>query len=283
MTGVRRGVVILPEHRWEAARHIWRLAEELGFDHAWTYDHVVWRWLREKPWYGAIPTLTAAAAATSSIRLGTLVASPGLRGPVTFAKEITTLDDISGGRALCGLGAGGYGADLLRARPLSPAERAERFTEFVEVTTTLLRGGTVNDLTLVPASAVPVAVAAAGPRGMRLAALHADTWVTSGKPNGFDPAPYPETIPVLREQVRALERACDEVGRDPRSLGRLLLTGASVGGVLDSAEAFLDAEGMFTELGFTDVVVHWPRPEFPFQGTVKTLEEISGRACADAT
>ncbi|UZF76216.1 LLM class flavin-dependent oxidoreductase [Amycolatopsis mediterranei] len=283
---MRRGVVILPEDRWEIARKTWQRAEDMGFDHAWTYDHVVWRWLRDKPWFGAVPTLTAAATVTSAIRLGVLVASPGLRNPAAFAKEMTTIDDISGGRAMCGVGAGGYDADLLRAEPMSSAERAARFAEFVAVTATLLPGGSLDhrgtyytgrDLALVPASGMPLAIAAGGPRAMRLAARYADVWVTSGTPNGFDAVPYQAAVPALRAQVRALEAACAEVGREPSTLDRLLLTGASVGGVLDSAEAFSDAEGRFAELGFTDVVVHWPRPEFPFEGDVAVLESIAER------
>ena len=58
---MRLGVVILPEHPWATARDIWRRAEDLGFDHAWTYDHLAWRSLRDTTWFGAIPTLTAAA------------------------------------------------------------------------------------------------------------------------------------------------------------------------------------------------------------------------------
>src|SRR4051794_34850384 len=73
---VRHGVVILPEHGWARAQECWRLAEELGFEHAWTYDQLMWRWLRDAPWYATIPTLTAAATATATIRLGLLVANP---------------------------------------------------------------------------------------------------------------------------------------------------------------------------------------------------------------
>ena len=99
----------------------WRRAEELGFDHAWTYDHLAWRSLRDGPWFGAIPTLTAAAMVTDRIRLGTLVASPNFRHPVPFAKELMTLDDISGGRLAAGIGAGGTGWDaaMLGADPWS--------------------------------------------------------------------------------------------------------------------------------------------------------------------
>ena len=100
MRSMRFGITILPEYRWSDAAPRWRRAEELGFDHAWTYDHLSWRWLRDEPWFGVVPTLAAAAVATSRIRLGTLVANPGLRHPATFAKELMTLDDISAGRVL---------------------------------------------------------------------------------------------------------------------------------------------------------------------------------------
>ena len=110
-TEVRLGVVILPELRWQRARELWRHAEKLGFDHAWTYDHLAWRSLRDSPWFAAVPTLAAAAAHTETIRLGTLVATPNFRHPVPFAKELVALDDLCGGRFTAGLGAGGGGWD----------------------------------------------------------------------------------------------------------------------------------------------------------------------------
>ena len=85
---MRLGVCILPDLRWPEQRRLWQRAEELGFDHAWTYDHLAWRSLRNEPWFGAVPTLTAAALATSRIRIGPLVASPNYRHPVPFAKEL---------------------------------------------------------------------------------------------------------------------------------------------------------------------------------------------------
>ena len=84
---VRLGAVILPEHPWREGRAIWRRAEELGLDHAWTYDHLAWRDLAGEPWYATVPTLVAAATATSRIRVGTWVASPNFRHPVPFAKK----------------------------------------------------------------------------------------------------------------------------------------------------------------------------------------------------
>lgn len=295
---MRYGVVILPEHPWSTARANWVGAEEFGFDHAWTYDHLSWRWLRDDPWFAAVPTLTAAALATTRIRLGTLVANPGLRHPATFAKELMTLDDMSGGRIVCGIGAGGYDADALRPRTSPDAGqavpgqavpgRAARFAEFVELTDRLLRGQRVEydgahyrcqALELHPGCVqrprLPLALAAAGPDGMRLAARYADTWVTSGKPNGFEPERFDRALPTLTRQLEELTTACTTTGRDPASIDRLLLTGASVGGVLDSHGAFQDATGLFEAAGFTDLVLHWPRPEFPFQARMDVFQDIA--------
>ncbi len=77
--------VILPIYRWATeGRQVWSRAEELGFTTAYTYDHLSWRVpFRDGPWYGAVPTLTAAAGATSRIRLGTLVTSVKPRSRIT--------------------------------------------------------------------------------------------------------------------------------------------------------------------------------------------------------
>lgn len=101
----RLSTVILPIDRWhEGGRAKWRAAEELGFHAAYTYDHLSWRTFRDGPWFGALPTLTAAATATERLRLGTLVTSPNFRHPVTLAKELISLDDVSGGRITLGIG-----------------------------------------------------------------------------------------------------------------------------------------------------------------------------------
>src|SRR4029453_6190546 len=99
---LRVGVLILPEHPWRESCLRWQRAEELGFDPAWTSDHLPWRGHRDLSWFSANPTLTAAAVATERIRLGTLVPSPNFRHPLTLAKEIVTLDHISGGALTLG-------------------------------------------------------------------------------------------------------------------------------------------------------------------------------------
>ena len=284
------GIQIVPEDPWRTAREKWRQAEQLGFDHAWTYDHLNWRAFRAKDWATAVPTLTAAAVETTRIKLGVLVASPNLRDPAYLAKEVTTLDDIAGGRLILGLGSGaeGFDAKMTRRVPWSRRERTERFDEYVRLTDLLLRqpvttfdgryyvADEVHSHPLCrQAPRVPFAIAAGGPRGMRLAAEYGSYWVTTGVPSRVESAPYEQALPIVRQQVEAFEKACGEVGRDPDSVARLLICGPSVGGVLASPEAFFDAAGRFAEAGITDFVVQWPRTSEPFLGKVEILEKVA--------
>src|SRR5688572_29270408 len=136
---MRFGLTILPEHRWADAAPLWRRAEDLGFDHAWTYDHLVWAGLPDSPWYGTTPTLTAAALVTRKIRLGTFVSSPNHRHPYVFLRDLLALDDISGGRVTCGLGTGGDVDSRILGDDLPLKARVSRFHEFVELLDRLLR------------------------------------------------------------------------------------------------------------------------------------------------
>jgi alkanesulfonate monooxygenase SsuD/methylene tetrahydromethanopterin reductase-like flavin-dependent oxidoreductase (luciferase family) len=287
---MRFGIQIVPEDRWQTARLKWRRAEQLGFDHAWTYDHLNWRAFRAKDWFTAVPTLTAAAVETERIGLGVLVASPNLRHPAYLAKEVTALDDISDGRLILGLGAGaeGFDATMTRRTPWGRRERTERFAEYVRLTDLLLRqpvttfdgryyvADEVHSYPLCrQRPRVPFAVAAAGPRGMRLAAEYGSYWVTTGEPNRVESAPYEQALPIVRQQVEALEKACAEADRDPATVARLLICGPSVGGVLESPAAFFDAAGRFAEAGITDFVVQWPRSSEPFSGNADVLEKVA--------
>lgn len=124
---LRLSTVILPVDRWhEGGRATWQRAEELGFHTAYTYDHLSWRTFRDGPWFGALPTLTAAATATERLRLGTLVTSPNFRHPVTLAKELISLDDVSGGRVTLGIGAAWQRLRRHRARPGGGRRRSGR-------------------------------------------------------------------------------------------------------------------------------------------------------------
>jgi alkanesulfonate monooxygenase SsuD/methylene tetrahydromethanopterin reductase-like flavin-dependent oxidoreductase (luciferase family) len=278
--------VILPEHRWWAAEPLWRMAEEYGFAHAWTYDHLGWRSLVAKPWFDAVPTLTAAATVTSTIRLGTLVASPNFRHPAHFARELTALDDISDGRLTLGIGAGGIGFDAhVLGRPELPArQRVDRFIEFVELLDQILtRDGT--DYSGEYYSAVqaqrapgcvqlprlPFVIAANGPRSMRLAARYGQGWVTTGQP-ADDLETWWRSVAEL--SLRFVDVLAEQ-GRDPSKVDRYLQVDAAPVFSMSSVDYFRDVVGRAAELGFTDVITHWPRADEPYAGKESTVEEIA--------
>jgi len=84
---MRIGLVILPTDRWREARRQWEWADDVGFATAWTYDHIRWGGMPDGPWHASVPVLAAAAAVTKRVRLGTLVATPNFRHPVTLARD----------------------------------------------------------------------------------------------------------------------------------------------------------------------------------------------------
>ncbi|GAA4910548.1 LLM class flavin-dependent oxidoreductase [Streptomyces coeruleoprunus] len=293
---LRLSTVILPVRRWhDGGRDEWTRAEELGFHAAYTYDHLSWRSFRDGPWFGAIPTLTAAAAATRRLRLGTLVTSPNFRHPVTLAKELISLDDISGGRITLGIGAGGNGFDAtaLGQEAWTPRERADRFGEFVPLLDRLLTETSVTqagthysavEARTVPGCVqsprIPFAVAATGPRGMKLAARHGQAWVTTGDPKLFESGTPEQSREALRGQIEKLGKACADAGRDAEAMEKILLTGFTPdrGTPLSSLDAFVDFAGRHIELGFTEIVIHAPIPDSDFAADPAVFERIATEA-----
>jgi alkanesulfonate monooxygenase SsuD/methylene tetrahydromethanopterin reductase-like flavin-dependent oxidoreductase (luciferase family) len=289
---LRLSTVILPVDRWhEGGRAKWQRAEELGFHAAYTYDHLSWRTFRDGPWFGALPTLTAAATATERLRLGTLVTSPNFRHPVTLAKELMSLDDVSGGRVTLGIGAGGNGFDAtaLGQEGWTPRERADRFGEFVPLLDRLLTEREVDaegtwysasEYRNVPGCVqrprLPFAVAATGPRGMRLAARYGQAWVTTGDPKLYDEGTPEQSVEALRKQVQKLDKACAELGRDATELDKVLLHGFTPdrNRPLESVDAFVDFAGRHRELGFTEIVIHWPIAGSDFGADHAVFERI---------
>lgn len=290
---LRLSTVILPVDRWhEGGRAKWQRAEELGFHAAYTYDHLSWRTFRDGPWFGALPTLTAAATATDRLRLGTLVTSPNFRHPVTLAKELISLDDISGGRITLGIGAGGNGFDAtaLGQEPWTPKERADRLGEFVPLLDRLLTEDSVthegnfysadearNIPGCVQRPRLPFAVAATGPRGLKLAAQYGQAWVTTGDPKLYEEGTPAQSDEALRGQVRKLGTACETLGRDVTELDKILLTAFTPdrSAMLDSVDAFVDFAGRHREIGFTEIVVHWPIPDSDFDADQAVFERIA--------
>jgi alkanesulfonate monooxygenase SsuD/methylene tetrahydromethanopterin reductase-like flavin-dependent oxidoreductase (luciferase family) len=289
---MRLGIVILPQQPWAEARPIWQRAEKLGFDHAWTYDHLSWRSLAAEPWGATLPTLTAAAVATSRIRLGTFVSSPNFRHPAPFAKELATLDDIAAGRFILGVGSGGTGFDAstLGQDLLSPRQRFDRFAEFVAQLDTLLRFEdatgpismtgdwfTTHEARMVgnPAQTprMPFVVAANGPKALALAAKYGEGWVSTGA-EGATGEDWWASVAQLSGR---LDSAALAAGRDPLTIDRYLSLDSGGTYSLSSMKVFEQQVERAAALGFTDVVSHWPRKEGIYAGNTDVLDELAVR------
>ena len=282
---MKLSTVILPVFPWREGRVVWRRAEELGLHAAYTYDHLTWQSFRGRPWHGTVPTLSAAAAVTERIRLGTMVASPNFRHPVPFAKELMTLDELSGGRFTLGIGAGGGGFDatVLGAQPWSAAERADRFAEFTRLLDKLLTQSETTadqgahyrafEAEMLPGSTqrprMPFHVAAIGPRAMRLTAELGQGWITFGAPQ--------DGPKLVAGQIERLREACAERGRDVAELELTLLNmgRGEQERPLASFEAFVDWAGRYREAGITELVLHWPIPDSEFAADPKVFERIA--------
>jgi alkanesulfonate monooxygenase SsuD/methylene tetrahydromethanopterin reductase-like flavin-dependent oxidoreductase (luciferase family) len=293
--GVRVGVCIIPTDPWPTAVAQARHVEALGFDHLWTYDHLSWQHYRDRPWFGAIPWLTGIAGATERIRLGTLVCSPNFREPLTLAKDAIALDHVSGGRFVLGVGAGGVGWDatVYGGEPIARAVRTARFAEMVEALDGLLTNGAysyagahyvIADARTLPGPLqqprLPLAVAAAGPRALALAARYGDAWITIGDPWHDETSEGTER--AVRDQVRRLEDACTDIGRDPAGVHRILLAGTTGDRPLASVDAFVDYAGRYGDAGITDIVVHHPRADDPlWDDPPDSLDRIAATALPD--
>jgi len=283
---MRLGLLLIPTDPWHRAVARAREIEDMGFDHLWTYDHLSWRRFRDQPWFGATSWLAGIAASTSRIRLGTMVTSPNFRDPVVLAKEAMTLDHISAGRLTLGVGAGGIGFDatVLGQPVLSPAQRVDRLTDFLQVLDGLLTQPTfsaenahysVVDARMLPGCVqqprLPLAIAAGGPRTMRLAARYGDAWVTDAHQGS--PA---ELEAAMTAQLRMLDMACDHTGRQVDT--RIMLVANDFGRPLASLDDFTRFYDWCCALGFTDLVLHDPRPDDPmWDDDPRVVEQIAAR------
>ncbi|GAB2852858.1 LLM class flavin-dependent oxidoreductase [Actinocorallia aurea] len=280
------GVVLWPIAEWPEMAEVWRRAEALGFHTGWLYDHLAWR--GHSPWDEAYTSLAAAAAVTSTIRLGTLVTSPNFRHPLPTAHAVKTLDRISGGRITLGVGAGGTAhtsdGDVLDEE-WSPRKRADRYAEWVGQLDALLapepsepvtlRGEywSARDVTVAPGLVQrprpPFYVAGEGPRGMRLAVRYGQGWIANPQ------SPEGPALETVRARMAWLAETCETEGRDFKSLRRLLLTGFTPDPWTRSLADFTELYEAYADAGVTDVALHWPRPGTPWEASFEVFEEIA--------
>ena len=273
---------------WGEIRDLALRAEVMGFDTVWSPDELMGRLVKDGPRYGfwdgfAIPA--AMAAVTSRIKVGTWVASSLHRNPGIIAKAAATIDEVSGGRFVLGLGAGHAGSGA-HAFGLPEDHIYERFEEALEIIVPLLRTGRADyqgayhvarDLEQLPPGPrpgrIPILLAGHGHKGYRHAARLADIWSCYATERSH--------IDELGPRVTAFLAACAEVGRDPASVGRsagvlvaplaaaehVSLFGSAITG---SAEEIAATFRTFRDAGFTQL-------EFMFEPQTMAALEVMGR------
>lgn len=202
-----------------------RVVEDVGFDSLWLSDHMMYR-MPGVETFGAWECwtlLSALAASTQRVELGTLVTSTSFRNPALLAKMVDGVEEISDGRVILGLGAGSHEAEY-QAFGWPWDHRTSRFEEAIQIIHALLRKGQVDfrgeyymarDCELRPrgprSQGPPIMIGSfRGPRMLRITARYADEWNLPWRNN-------------LAELVAALPRAdvaCAEVGRDKATLAK---------------------------------------------------------------
>jgi alkanesulfonate monooxygenase SsuD/methylene tetrahydromethanopterin reductase-like flavin-dependent oxidoreductase (luciferase family) len=213
------------EVRWPELAATARAAEEAGFDSIWVGDHYLYRGdgrPERGPWE-AWSLLAALAAITEHVSLGPLVASAAFANPAVLAKRAATVDEVSGGRLVLGIGAGWNEAEF-RAFGIPFDHRASRFEEAFEIVRRLLHGERVTldgrfhrveDAVLLPVPRRPprLMTGTEGDRLLRATLPHVDAWNTwfddiGNRPDGF------------ATRSAHITRVAQDVGRDPAEIER---------------------------------------------------------------
>ncbi|HLM29894.1 MAG TPA: LLM class flavin-dependent oxidoreductase [Acidimicrobiales bacterium] len=247
---------------WDELVRRVQLAEELGFDGVWGFDHF-------QPMYGEGPgetfegmtTLAALAGVTSRIRLGLLVTGVTYRHPSVFAAQALTVDHASHGRLELSLGAAWFDKEHHELGiPFPPlSERYALLEDALEITTRLFTGEMVSydghvvslrDAQLRPVPVQrprpPIWIGGSGPRRtLPLIASYADVWHAFGSPNS------------LREASERVDRLAVEAGRDPSDI----LHAASLS--LDDMDTARKFAGKWRDAGYGYLVCGWPEGGAP--------------------
>jgi len=251
-------------------RAVWQAVDDSAFDSLWLFDHLVpMGRVRAGDIFEAWTLLGALAQATRRVRIGTLVTSALYRHPALLAKMAVTVDHVSGGRLLMGIGAGGDPEvdGRLGLPELSARERVERLDETCQVlrllwteesTTFTGRHCSLDHLLADPKPVQrphpPLWIASNGARhGLRVVAERADGWLTASM--------GPDDVDGVLRLAAALDRHCADVGRDPATVRRgvQFRIAADDEGTLRAAQAWVRA-------GFTDLVL------LSFEGGLRAVD-----------
>ena len=219
-----------PTPRWSDIRDLAMAAEDVGFDSLWVVDHLLYQLEGASEPDGlweAWSVLAALAACTERVELGTLVLAMGFRNPALLAKMADTVDEISGGRLILGVGAGYHELEY-RAFGFPYDHRFARFEEALQIVHGLLRTGEIDfdgtyhqarDCVLKPRGprpeGPPILIGTKGHKMLRLTARYADMWNAYWDDTGNTPEGAERFVAMVDE-------ACQDVGRDPATLERTI-------------------------------------------------------------
>lgn len=215
--------------RWRDLHEMALLGEAIGADSLWITDHLIHRVPGEEPrgMWECWSLIAALAASTTRPAIGTLVLCSGFRNPALLAKMADTVEEISGGRLILGIGAG-WNEPEYRAFGYPFDRRTDRFAEAIQIVTGLLRDGWIDfagefyearECELRPRGPRPngppivIGASQAGPRMLALAAQYGDGWNTWFSSTG-------NTVAGLKPLLARADDACREAGRDPATLAR---------------------------------------------------------------
>jgi alkanesulfonate monooxygenase SsuD/methylene tetrahydromethanopterin reductase-like flavin-dependent oxidoreductase (luciferase family) len=276
------GVLTLPNEPWSSLTARWRRLEDGGVDALYSCDHFTNPYEPQQPWFEGWTSLTGLAAATTRVRVGLLVGAIVSRSPQMLVKQAQTVDHMTGGRLVIGLGAGGQPHDqaMWGVDEWSPADRAARFVEYVDMLEVLTREadvsyagrwyrttGALMTTGWVQRPRPPLLLAAHGAKTLSSVALHADIWNTYG--------------PTLDDARRARERLwsqCEKIGRDPQTIRCSVLLGIIEGTSWTTPAQFEDVIAAWHAEGFRDFVFYDPPyaragvPVAPASATDEILE-----------
>jgi alkanesulfonate monooxygenase SsuD/methylene tetrahydromethanopterin reductase-like flavin-dependent oxidoreductase (luciferase family) len=253
--------------RWPEIKQIAINAEQMGIDTLWIPDELLWRGESSSPrgFCDGVSMAGAVAAVTSKIKIGTWVLSTLHRNAGIIAKTAETLDEISEGRFVFGLGAG-HAGDQAHTFGLPEDLVMSRYEEALQIILPLMRGGratfegkyhSAHDLVQAPVgprpNAIPLLIGGQRPKTLRLAAMKADIWSTY--------AAESNTVDELGPRMESFDAICEEVGRDPASVGRaaglsvqpLDVAGDNKHYIAGSADEIADSLRTFRDVGFTQV------------------------------
>lgn len=222
---------------WDELIAMARLAESVGFDSLWLGDHLLYDLPdvgTRGPWE-VWTSLAALAVATERVELGPLVASAGFHQPTMLAKQAATVDAISGGRLIVGLGAG-WNEREYTAFGFPYDRRVDRFAEAFTIIRALLRDGRIDfdgefyraiDCVIDPPPArpggPPLLVGSIGPRMLAITAPHIDAWNVWWADHGNSPDHW-------QELSNRVTDACEDAGRDPSEVSRTAAVLVQLGG-----------------------------------------------------